>query len=384
MQKEKKSESKFFDLLSCAEEIHVREVPEGSVKKTIFASVDKTLSSFESDDNCEYHSFLVQVKRPKIPVVKKIPATDKLEIKNREKLLQSAKLLIANSELLLARHVYSYVLKANIRDREALEGLGLCLLRLGDPTAAKKCFKALWEVYRAPAALVSFGICLTDEGQDAAALECFQKIGDASVFPKDLQFDYYKELGNCQTRLGQFDQANRSYQRAIEIKPSSDILYVNLGTLELQRKQYDLCEMYFEKAVELNPRNAKAVCGMGLCSMSRQDFETARSRFEAALDIDSQSLVALNQLFHLSQELDDPSFLKPRLLKYLEIQPKNAEVRAWLATCLFHEGRWRDCEKEVDVILTIHKGHPQATKIKEALNQNRPVGMASTDNRPQG
>lgn len=384
MQKEKKSESKFFDLLSGAEEIHVRELPDGNVRKSVFASVDKALSSFESDDNSDYFSFVVQVKRPKNPIIRKIPPVEKPEIKNREKLIQSAKLLVVNSELLLARHVYSYLLKANIRDREALEGLGICLLRLGDPTAAKKCFKALWEVFRSADSLVYLGVCLSDEGQDAAALECFQRLKSPVSLPKELQFEYHKELGNCQTRLGHFDEANRSYQSAITIKPDSDVLYVNLGTLELQRRQFDLCQMYFEKAAELNGRNSKAICGMGLCAMSRQDFETARSRFEAALNIDSQSLVALNQLFHLSQELDDPSFLKPRLLKYLEIQPKNAEVRAWLATCLFHEGRWHECEKEVDVILTIYKGHPQASKIKEALSQNRPAGITSTDNRPQG
>jgi tetratricopeptide (TPR) repeat protein len=132
--------------------------------------------------------------------------------------------------------------------------------------------------------------------------------------------------------------------------------------------------MYFEKAAELNPKNAKAICGLGLAFMSRGEFDGAKSRFEAALDIDSQNLVALNQLFHLSQELDTTTFLKPRLIQYLEIQPKNAEVRAWLATCLFHEGRWRECEHQVDQILTIHRGHPQAMKLKEALTQNRPQG----------
>jgi tetratricopeptide (TPR) repeat protein len=371
MQKEKKPESKFFDILSTAEEIHVREVPVDA-RRSIYASVDKTLGNFEKENSDEYHSFVVQVRNPR-PTKPVLPEV-KGELKNRARLLESAKLLIAHSELLLARHVYSYILKANIKDREGLEGLGTCLLRLGDPTAAKKCFKALWEIYRTPDALLYFGICLSHEGQDAAALECFQKIQNRDLLTPDLRFEYCKELGNSQTRLGQLEEANQNYQQALNLKPNSDILYVNLGTLELQRKQYDLCQTYFEKAFELNPKNAKAICGVGLAAMSRGDFEGAKTRFEAALDIDSQSLVALNQLFHISQGLDDSSFLKPRLLKFLDVQPKNAEVRAWLATCYFHEGRWRECEHEVDTILEIHRAHPQATKLKEALTQNRPQG----------
>jgi tetratricopeptide (TPR) repeat protein len=364
-------ESSFVQLLSQADEIRVREVPEPA-KQVVYSSVDKVLEEFEKDTNgVEYRSFVVQVKKHRQPVTaSKAPSISQ----DREYLLRNAGVLLENSELLLARHIYSYLLKENIRDKEALSGLGQCLLRLAESQAAKKCFRAIWELYQDEEAAVYLGQCLSNEGEELPALEILRKINSPQNLKLSLRFDYHKLRGNIETRLGLFEEANHHYQHALALQPSSDIVYVNLGTLELQRQNADLAEMYFERAVEINPANAKASCGLGLTLMTRHDFEGAKNRFIETLEKDPYHVVALAQLFCLAQAMDDHRFFRPRLLKFLETYPNHIDGHYWHAACLYRERKWNECEKVVDRVLELNKSHFQAQKLKESLTQNRHHG----------
>ncbi|MEZ4749703.1 MAG: tetratricopeptide repeat protein [Bdellovibrionota bacterium] len=54
-----------------------------------------------------------------------------------EYLIENARLLLQNGDFLLAQNLYSRLLQSNIQDAEALKGLGICLLKLGDRPKAK-------------------------------------------------------------------------------------------------------------------------------------------------------------------------------------------------------------------------------------------------------
>lgn len=361
--------SPFFDLLAEAQEIKIREVSEEK---------NRTLSQALSTDSLpqdESRTFLVCIKtKPATPT----PKTDsgnqtgeKSNPENRTYLLKSAELLLSDGDYLLARNVYSYLLKINLRDPEAMQGLGLCFMKLNDTSSAKKCFKALYELKSSAQAILWLAQCCVSEGNDDAAIEYFSKITHVEAFSKPEQFEFYKEAGNCHTRKGNFDTGWGFYHKALELSPNSDTIYVNLGTLEMQRNQPEIALPYFKMALRLNDKNARAHCGLGIIASSKQDKETAKGHFLKALDIDSQNLLAVFQLANLLGPGEKADALKIRVAKFLLKEPKHADVRYLLAVLLFRESDWLGCEREVDAVIAIDPNHTKAKSLRDQLKSHK-------------
>lgn len=354
----------FFHLLESADEIRIRELPEVN-KQITTTSLEKVLHDFEHIDRDTDHAFVVYIKT-QAKTAKKVGPLFQEELP-REFLLENARVLLMGNDHLLARNIYSFLLKKNIRDLPALRGLGICLLKLGEAQSAKKCFNALLELYKLEEANAWLGFCSLAEGEEKSASRYFRQVSNPDLLPEDIRFDYYKERGNAHTRLEMYEDAYLSYTAALKIQPISDTLFVNLGTLEFQRKRFESAHSHFSKATSLNPKNAKAFCGMGLVALELGQTVFAKHQFEAALDLDSQNSVALQQLLTMSSQDGNFSAIKQRLHQYLLKDPQNLEFRYWLSTCLFKEGNFRAAEKEIDHVLTTAPSHPRAGKLKEEI-----------------
>lgn len=357
--------SPFFDLLADADEIKIREVRPETKENT-----EDELSALGSTD--QSRTFLVRIKAKPTPPPKLSTRTEDKTVdpENRIYLLKSAELLLVDADFVLARNIYSYLLKVNIRDCEAMRGLGICFYRLSDHISAKKCFKALLELDGKEENLLWLGQCYIAEGNDVAALEHFNKVAAPGNLPKTTQFELFKEMGNCETRAGNFDQAWSYYHRALEIQPTSDTIHVNLGTLEMQRQHVDVALSYFKMALTLNAASSRARCGQGLVAVAKNDLPLAKAEFEASLDLDSQNIVALFQLAAMSATGDSETG-KTRLRAFLERDLRNSEVRYALAVLLFREARWAECTQEVETLLSFDPQHPRAKSLKEQLNSNK-------------
>lgn len=361
-----RGESPFFNLMENAEEIRIRELS-GENQEKFTHSIEKVLKDFDAIDHAQEHAFVVYIKTP-APTPEPEPiAPPAPETIPREFLLENAQLLISGSDHLLARNIYSFLLKKDIRDLAALKGLGICFLKLGEAQSAKKCFRALHELYKMEEALVWLGFCSIADGEEKIASRYFLQVTSAQNLPEELRFEYFKERGNAHTRLGIYDDAFRSYSEALKIRPESDTVFVNLGTLELQRKRFESAHSHFSKATHLNSRNAKAFCGMGLVAIELGQTVFAKQQFERTLELDSQHSVALQQLIKLSEADGNFSAMKQRLNLYLLKDPKNDEFRYWLASCLIKEGSLRAAEKEIDQVLADSPNHERARKLKEEI-----------------
>jgi len=349
------SGSPFFDLLAEAEEIKIREVPPEA-----------------EAPNANTRTFLIRITNPPAPVVPEKKAPDAKDTpENRNYLLKSADLLVIDKDYILARNIYSYLLKLNLRDEAAMKGLGTCFLRLGDNASAKKCFRALHEISRSPESRLWLGNCLVAEGQEASALEEFRKIEDPSKLNASDQFDLYREMGNCETRAQKYEAAWAHYHQALKLNPQSDIIHVNLGTLELQRQNPDIALSYFMMALKQNPNSSRAHCGLGLVALVKKDLATAKKEFETSLDFDSQNLVSLFQLIHLSAEDDDVVTIRAHIDRYLQKDPRQADVRYAFAVLLFRDGEWSACNKEISALLAIDPNHSKAKALRDQLTSHK-------------
>jgi tetratricopeptide (TPR) repeat protein len=282
-------------------------------------------------------------------------------------LAESAELLLENGDPLLARHLFSFLLKDNLKDITALKGLGVCFLKLSDYTSAKRCFNALWELYKKEEFLVWQAKCLSHEKKDKEALKLLKSVATPAKLPLTEKLLYFKELGNCYTRQEKWDLGEQAYREALELDPLSDAIHVNLGTLEHHRKHWELSTNYFKRAVELNPSNSKAYCGLAMIAIDLKQWDNARTLFEKSLDHDEKNIVAILQLTQLSSHLKDTSSVKRRILKFLEKDKKNEEVRFALATLLFQERNWQSCDGQLNEILSENPNHIKARSLKEEL-----------------
>lgn len=293
------------------------------------------------------------------------------DARSTDELLENATVLLENREYLLARHLFSAVLKRNLKEPEALKGLGICLLRLGEPGAARKCFRALWDLFGAPPAAFFIAQCFTCEKEDLLALEWFRRLKVPALLNQADRFEYYRELGNCFSRLGDYTEAERAYQQALEIQPKSDAICVNLGSLEIQRDHLKLAIAYFERALNLNPQNTKAFGGLGIVAFQSQDFVLAARFFGKALDLDTQNALALHQLIECGEHVDLFAEIRRRAEKFLEKEPNHLRIRFSLAALLYQENCWKECETELDRVLTMEPTHLNAKKLKEELINSR-------------
>jgi tetratricopeptide (TPR) repeat protein len=345
--------NQFIELLRSADQVQVEELPPSSSVPLLPSSGDQNSKSF-----------LVSIyKKPAdaAPQEELNPSSDYLR--------KNAELLLKGGEFILARNIYSFLLKENIKNADALKGLGICFYRTGQLSAARKCFKALWELHQRPDAMVWLGLSYILEHQDTLAISCFRKIPQIQQLDPEEAFEVFRELGNCQTRSGEFEEAAKNYQNALTLKPLSDNLYVNLGTLEIQRSRFEAATDHFRHAIEINPKNSKAFCGLGLIAVNQNDRASAEASLNTALDLDSQNSVALVQLVSLSSPNDPQVF--ERLSRFLQVEPKNRDVHFARAVFLFKSGHWTSCEREVDHLLKIDPTHFNARQLKQELSNNK-------------
>jgi tetratricopeptide (TPR) repeat protein len=362
--------SPFFNVLSDAESIQVREVVP-STQPTIMASLEEAIKSFDKNDpQIETRSFLVTIKKPtaSTPVASTTKSKDNDELSS---VLNKAELLLKNEDYLLARNLFSFILKKELKNATALRGLGQCLLNLGDTSAAKKCFNALIEIHKSQDGYVLLGISLIKENNDTAAHDSFTKITEAAALPADLRFQFHKEFGNCLTRLEKFNEASEAYHHALSLNPRSHIILINLGTLEIQRKRFEKATRYFQQAIDFCPTAAKAFCGIGIVAQMSGENDIAEMYFQKTLEVDCLNSVALHQLYTLADSESDLRGLRKLIVQALIKDPAHLENRFLLAATLFKQNDWSGCETELNVILKKSPDHTKARQLRNELSLHK-------------
>jgi len=359
----------FSHLIDQAEEVLIEELSPRN-KARLVTTLERALQDFDDgvEISANQRTFLVKIKpKPSNPQKKQVT----WQSQDRNYILQSAKVLVENQDYILARNLYSHLLKTNLRDPRALKGLGICLAQLGETTSAKKCFNALWEVYQKDEALAWLGRCYAKEGNDKMALDYLTKAAEKGQLSQDEKFELFKEMGNCQTRQQSYDTAARAYDKALEINPKSDVTHVNFGTLELQRKNYLTAKKCFDKALEINPQNDKAYCGMGLLRLIENNPLSADGFFHKALDIEPQNQIALSQLIVLTHTTKNYTTTKKRIHTFLDNNPRNPEIHYSLAELFLKDGDLISCEKELELVIKYSPDHPRAKRLLEEITRSK-------------
>jgi len=342
-----KIESSFFQLLSEAERFEVKEVQEPPLTQ----NGEKV--------------FLVKVQ----------PSAQSVFGQSDSEILAKAELLLRNKEFLLARNCYSFLLRKNLKNEQAMEGLGKCFFQLREFDSAKKCFKALWELHQKEQYAVWLALSLMEEGNSSGAETIFNKIKYPERLDLQLQFDFEKSFGNLWMEKKQWEKAELHYNRAKALCSGSVAIELNLGTLFFQRKDLNRSRVCFSQALEWEPENSKALCGLGLIELEERNISVARNLFLQAVKSDPQNGLAILCLSQIVESSEEKNALVERIKKYLENDPHHGEIRLQLARLLMEQKQFNESYDEAEKALRALPGDQRIISLKKILIQNRHRGL---------
>lgn len=100
--------------------------------------------------------------------------------------------------------------------------------------------------------------------------------------PDDL--DTYVSLADVQTKQRDYDSAIASFQRILELDPSSDSANMGMGSVYIRMMKWSDAIPPLEKAIQLNPDNAEVYAMMGKAYKEQRTFDKAAEAYKNYLN----------------------------------------------------------------------------------------------------
>jgi len=123
-------------------------------------------------------------------------------------------------------------------------------------------------------------------------VEIFTDVYPEEVIARDLteeekeKAENFKIEGNGYMKNGAFDEAIKSYNKAIEIDPTNAVYFCNRAAAQTGKQAYDRALTDCRKALEIDPDYSKAYSRMGLTYSKMEAFDQAVECYEKALKLD--------------------------------------------------------------------------------------------------
>lgn len=173
-------------------------------------------------------------------------------------------------------------------------------------------------------------------------------------------------MGLLYNRIGEFDDADENFKKALRIDPKSSSILNNYGQVLCQHGQHEQGQAMFLRAIE-NPlyRTPEiALSNAGTCAMAADDVISAEKHFRAALTINPRVAPPLLQMALLSVQLE--RFLPARayLQRYLEIG-KHSPQSLW--TGIQIERELGDKDALASYRLLLEKEFPDSDEARQYL-----------------
>ncbi len=182
-------------------------------------------------------------------------------------------------------------------DRDSLLKQGLDHHRSGNLSDAANCYRSfLRENPGHPHGLYLFGCLEYQSGNNAAAIELLHQ----AILAAPQAGDYHNALGCALTRLGKFEDAERSLERAIALDNRAEF-HSSLGILRKRQNRLPEAIAAFREALRLDSGAADTHYNLGNAFRAKGDTEEALQSFRQALELNGShfhSLAALGQTMH--------------------------------------------------------------------------------------
>ena len=183
-------------------------------------------------------------------------------------------------------------------------------------------------------------------------------------------YDVVKELGECYASVGDFDQAQRCFEKAASLGPDESAPYVGLGVVAMQQGKFEDAQIAFRVACRLDRNNSKAYCGLAMISQQNNDSQTAFDMYLKSLENDANNLTALLGLFQTSCDMGSFSKVIHYLEVYLDMHPGDMSVMFCLASLLYKDCKFTRARELLLDILALDQTNTDANNLLEEVEHS--------------
>jgi tetratricopeptide (TPR) repeat protein len=134
-------------------------------------------------------------------------------------------------------------------------------------------------------------------------------------------YDLYVQASQLDEDPATLDEAEKLYERALELDPWLAIAYTNVGNIRFRRGDEDEAEKLYRKALSLDAAQPEAQYNLGYVMLERGRPGEAITFFKGAIASDPQFADAYFNLAMAYEQASDSARARPCWRRYLEIEP---------------------------------------------------------------
>jgi len=222
--------------------------------------------------------------------------------------------------------------------------------------ARELCIKLCNKNKKAAEAWSLLGIINGQLGSFDEAEKCFQKF--VELQPR--LAEGYFNLAKTQTTLQRLQQAEKNYQQAIKLKPSFAQAYNNLGTLQAGLNKAVEAEQNLRQALSIQPDTPNTYRNLGILMQHQGRIEEAEQAYHQAITLQPNFVGALEDLANLLLQLQRHEDAESCLLKAIQAQPANANSLTKLGKIYFLRQEYSKASEYFNQALNHNPNHVEA------------------------
>ncbi len=155
-------------------------------------------------------------------------------------------------------------------------------------------------------------------------------------------------------------EAEKSYQKVLEIDPGNAIALQLLGSIVFDQGNYVQAADYFGKALESSPGNAEIHNNLGNTLNQLEKFEEATRHFEMAVNLDPEYALAYNNLGASLIAVGRLEEAREYIEKSLALRPDNAQAHNNLGNALKDMEKYDQAVEQYNKALKLQPDFPDA------------------------
>jgi tetratricopeptide (TPR) repeat protein len=216
---------------------------------------------------------------------------------------------------------------------------------------------------------------LSESGKGTQAIERLQKLLEGSEDDAKI----YSAMIQVYQRDKKFKDAEKTLLSSEKFFKNKEGYHFMLGSMYERQKEYDKAEKTFKKVIELNPKHAAALNYLGYMLADRGvRLEESLSLIQKAVDLDPNNGAYLDSLgwafFKLNRVNEAETYLK----KALERVRKDPTIHEHLGDVYYQKGQYADARAAWELSLANGQDEEESRKVQKKIEDLK-IKLASLE-----